>query len=234
MTALQEKLFALKDEAYKAFQCPLMPTVDPETVIGVRVPQLRKVAKELQNTPLTAAFLRELPHAYLEENHLHAMLLSAMKDMDELEPALEAFLPFVDNWAVCDGIRPKIIEKNRERFLPKIKEWLESDRPYTLRFGVEMLMAYYLDDGFSPEYPAWVAAVKSEEYYVNMMTAWYFATALAKQYEAAVPYLENKTLDDWTHNKAIQKAVESFRITPEQKAYLRTLKVGRTCRQDKK
>ena len=234
MTPLQERLFALKDEGYKAFQCPLMPTVDPATVIGVRVPVLRKLAKEFAKSPAAADFLRELPHAFYEENALHAMLLSWIKDADVLETALEAFLPYVDNWGVCDGIRPKVIEKNRERMLPAIRRWLGSDHPYTVRFAMEMLMTYYLDEGFSAQYPAWVATVKSSDYYVNMMIAWYFATALAKQYEAALPFLENKALDDWTHNKAIQKAVESYRISPEQKAYLRTLKVGkRSCAQDR-
>ena len=234
MTALQEALFALKDEKYKAFQCPLLPTVAPQTFIGVRTPALRKLAGTLAKDD-AAAFLQTLPHTYYEENALHAMLISKMKDPGEVLAALEAFLPYVDNWGICDGIRPKVMEKHRDFFLPHIKKWLDSPHPYTLRFAMEMLMTYYLDEGFSPAYPAWVAAVKSDEYYVNMMIAWYFATALAKQWEAALPFLQKNVLDSWTHNKTIQKAIESYRILPAQKEYLRTLKVRKTpCAQDRK
>ena len=202
-----------------------MPTVDPDTVIGVRMPALRKLAKDFAETPEAAEFLQTLPHRYYEENNLHGLLISAMRDYDRAVAALDAFLPYVDNWATCDLIRPKVFQKHLPELLEKIQVWLASDHTYTVRFGLEMLMTCYLDDAFRPEYPELAAGVRSGEYYVNMMIAWYFATALAKQYDPALPYLRERRLDPWIHNKAIQKAIESCRVTGEQKAYLRTLKV---------
>ena len=202
-----------------------MPTVDPDTVIGVRMPALRKLAKDFAETPEAAEFLKALPHRYYEENNLHGLLISAMRDYDRAVAALDAFFPYVDNWATCDLIRPKVFQKHLPELLEKIQVWLASDHTYTVRFGLEMLMTCYLDDAFRPEYLELAAGVRSGEYYVNMMIAWYFATALAKQYDAALPYLRERRLDPWTHNKAIQKAIESCRVTGEQKAYLRTLKV---------
>lgn len=224
VSIVREKLFELADEKYKAFHCKLIPTVDEENVIGVRTPALRAYAKSLKNTELAEEFLQALPHGYYDENNLHGFLLEQIKDYDKLIPMLEAFLPYVDNWATCDLMSPKVFKKHTDELLAHIKRWLASDKIYTVRFGLEMLMSYYLDERFSPEYLALCADVKSEEYYVNMMRAWFFATALAKQYEAAVVYIENNSLDIWTHNKSIRKAIESNRITQEQKDYLRTLK----------
>ena len=223
--SLLDSLLALQDLLYKEFQCGLMPTVDPDTVIGVRMPALRKLAKDFAETPEAAEFLKALPHRYYEENNLHGLLISAMRDYDRAVAALDAFFPYVDNWATCDLIRPKVFQKHLPELLEKIQVWLASDHTYTVRFGLEMLMTCYLDDAFRPECLELAAGVRSGEYYVNMMIAWYFATALAKQYDAALPYLRERRLDPWTHNKAIQKAIESCRVTGEQKAYLRTLKV---------
>ena len=223
--SLLDSLLALQDLSYKEFQCGLMPTVDPDTVIGVRMPALRKLVKDFAETPEAAEFLKALPHRYYEENNLHGLLISAMRDYDRAVAALDAFLPYVDNWATCDLIRPKVFQKHLPELLEKIQVWLASDHTYTVRFGLEMLMTCYLDDAFRPEYLELAAGVRSGEYYVNMMIAWYFATALAKQYDAALPYLRERRLDPWIHNKAIQKAIESYRVTDEQKAYLRTLKV---------
>ncbi len=192
---------------------------------GIRTPELRKYAKTFSKTPEAAEFLKILPHRYYEENNLHGFLIESMRDYGQVIAALDAFLPYVDNWATCDLMRPKVFQKHLPELLEEIRRWMASDRTYTIRFGMEMLMTFYLDEAFRPEYLDWVAEVRSQEYYVNMMIAWYFATALAKQYGAALPYIENHRLEPWTHNKAIQKAIESYRITEEQKMYLRTLKV---------
>ena len=221
---LHDQLFALQDLEYRAFHSRLMPTVDPETIIGVRTPELRKLARGFAREPEAAAFLQTLPHRYYEENNLHGFLIETIKDFDQCISALDAFLPYVDNWATCDLMSPKVLKQDLPRLLTHIRRWMASGHVYTIRFGMEMLMRYYLDEAFRPEYLDWVAAVHSEEYYVNMMIAWFFAEALAKQYDAALPYLLKHRLDVWTHNKAIQKARESYRITPEQKAYLKTLK----------
>ena len=224
---IREELFSLQDKKYRDFQAKLIPTVDPETVIGVRTPQMRKLAKRLykETDPNELeAFLNELPHKYFDENQLHAFLISEEKDYDRCVAQVNAFLPYVDNWATCDQMSPKVFRKHRGELLSYIREWISSDRTYTIRFGIGMLMQHYLDEDFEPSYPEMVAQVRSEEYYVNMMIAWYFATALAKQYETAITYIEEQKLDVWTHNKAIQKARESYRITPEQKEYLKTLK----------
>lgn len=221
---IEAELLALQDLKYRDFHCRLMPTVDPKTVIGVRTPALRKLAQKFQKTPEAEAFLTMLPHRYYEENNLHGFLIASMKDYNRVITELDRFLPYVDNWATCDLMSPKVFKKHLAQLLPEIQRWMSSDHTYTIRFGLGMLMSVYLDAAFRPEYLDWVAAVRSQEYYVNMMVAWYFATALAKQYETALPYLENRRLDPWTHNKAIQKAIESYRITDQQKAYLRTLK----------
>lgn len=222
---IRQGLFALKDEKYKEFQKKLIPTVDENTVIGVRMPVLRKYAKDVSGTPGAVIFMQTLPHEYYEENNLHGMLIETMKDYDECIAYLDEFLPYVDNWATCDLISPRVFKKHKDELLVKIKEWMASDRVYTIRFGMEMLMTHFLDEDFKPEYLGMAADVHSEEYYVNMMIAWFFATALAKQYEASLPYIENHCMDRWTHNKTIQKAIESYRITDEQKRYLKSLKI---------
>ncbi len=221
---IQERLFSMQDLGYRDFQAKLMPTVDQAKIIGVRTPQLRAFAKELAGSPEAEQFLETLPHTYYEEDNLHGELIVRMKDYDICIAALNRFLPWVDNWATCDKIRPKVFAKHRDELLGEIRRWLASDSTYTVRFGIGMLMVYYLDEAFLPEYLDMVSGVQSEEYYIKMMIAWYFATALAKQYEAALPFIEKQSLEIWTHNKAIQKSIESRRITPEQKAYLRGLK----------
>lgn len=219
-----QRLFALQDTGYRDFQAKLMPTVDPETVIGVRTPELRKLARQLRGTPEAAAFLSALPHTYYEENNLHGMLICDRKDYAETIAALDAFLPFVDNWATCDLMAPKAFRAHPGALPGDIRRWLDSGRCYTVRFGVGMLLKYYLDEEFQPEHLNWVSAVCCEEYYVNMMVAWYFATALSKQYDAVFPWIAEGRLPRWVHNRTIQKAVESYRITPEQKDVLRTLR----------
>ena len=224
-------LRSVRDEGYRELQVRLIPTVNPDTIIGVRTPELRKLAKELAGTKTAGAFLECLPHAYFEENQLHAFILSGMKDYAQCVRELNRFLPFVDNWATCDQMSPRVFRKHRAELLPEIRNWIGSGRPYTVRFGIGMLMEHYLEEDFDPAYPEAVASVRSEEYYVRMMIAWYFATALAKQYGAVLPYLEDRQLDEWTHNRTIQKAVESFRIPPERKAYLKTLRIRSAGRQ---
>lgn len=224
--SVQAQLFRRQDLNYRDFQCKLMPTVDPRTVIGVRTPELRKFAKAFARTPEAAEFLQILPHKYYEENNLHGFLIETIKDYDQAVAALDAFLPYVDNWATCDLMRPKVFSKHLTELREQVRTWMASDQTYTVRFGIEMLMTFFLDEQFQPEYLEWVAGVRSGEYYVNMMVAWYFATALAKQYDAALPYLTERRLEPWTHNKAIQKAIESYRIADEKKAYLRSLKLN--------
>ena len=224
------ELFRLQDQKYAAFQAKLIPTVAADRIIGIRTPELRTLAKELYKDEDIGTFLTHLPHQYFDEDQLHAFVISGEKDFDKCVGEVEAFLPFVDNWATCDQLSPKAFKKAPEKLLPHIETWLKSDKVYTVRFAIGMLMQHFLDEKFDPKYPDMVAAVKSEEYYINMMIAWYFATALAKQYDVILPYLEGKKLDPWTHNKAIQKSVESYRITAEQKAYLKTLKVGHGSR----
>ena len=222
---LQRQLFAMADLSYKAFHCSLIPTVDEDTVIGIRTPVLRKFAAEFAKTEEAAAFLRDLPHRYYEENNLHGFLLEKIKDYDTLIAELNRFLLHVNNWATCDMISPKIFKKHLPELFEQIRTWLKAEDTYTVRFAIGMLMKFCLDESFDPAGPGLVAKIRSEEYYINMMIAWYFATALAKQYDAILPYLEERRLDPWTHNKAIQKAVESRRITAEQKEYLRTLRI---------
>ena len=221
---LREQLFAMAEEEYRQFQAKLIPTVDPALILGIRMPKLRALAKEICGTSEAETFLRVLPHTYFEENQLHAALIERISDYPYCLAATELFLPYVDNWATCDSLSPKTFGKNRTIFLDEIRRWITSEKTYTVRFAVKQLMTWYLDESFFPECLAWVAAVDSEDYYVKMMVAWFFATALAKQYEAALPYLEQKHLSVWIHNKTIQKAVESYRITPKQKIYLRSLR----------
>ena len=224
MTEIQRRLMALRDEKNAAFVAKLLPNVDPDTILGVRTPDMRSLAKELFRTMDVLPFLSELPHFWFEENGLHSFFLEQIRDYDTCLAEVERFLPYVDNWATCDSMRPKCFARHREELLTPIRRWIASEHVYTVRYGLEMLMTHYLDRDFDPCYLDWAAAVRSEEYYVNMMIAWYFATALAKQYDAALPVLEEGRLALWTHNKAIQKALESYRIGPEQKAYLKTLK----------
>ena len=221
---IEQKLFQLRDLPYKVFQEKLMPTVDPDTVIGVRIPALRKLARELHAQAKTKEFLSDLPHRYYEENNLHAFLIEQISDFNACICELERFLPHVNNWATCDSMRPKCFSNHKKELLERVLIWLQSDKPYTVRFGIETLMLYYLESDFEERFLALVASTESEEYYVNMMIAWYFATALAKQYDLVLPYLENNRLSLWVHNKTIQKAIESYRISDAQKAYLRTLK----------
>lgn len=225
MDTITEQLLSMQDLKYKQFHSKLMPTIAPDVIIGVRTPELRKLTKQLKGTPEAEAFLKELPHHYYEENNLHGFLIETIKDFDSCIAALNEFLTYVDNWATCDMMAPKVLKKDLSRLYDWVKVWIGSRDTYTVRFGVNMLMKYYLDEAFSPEYPELVASIRSEEYYIKMVVAWYFATALAKQYDAVLPYLTEKRLDVWTHNKTIQKAVESYRITPEQKAYLKQLKM---------
>lgn len=233
MTDVQTRLFALQDEAYRDFQMKLIPTFPTDRAIGVRTPELRKLAKDLyRNEPdLVSAFLGDLPHDYFDELQLHAFLISLDKEYETCIAHVNAFLPYVNNWATCDQLSPKVFGKHKPELLTEIQRWIASDHAYTVRFGIGMLMQWFLDEDFRPEFPERVAAVRfqngdeTDEYYVNMMRAWYFATALAKQYEAVLPMIEEKVLDPWTHNKAIQKAVESYRVSDEQKSYLKTLKV---------
>ena len=224
MSKIQDKLFSMQDIFYRDFQAKLMPTMDKNRIIGVRTPDLRKYAKELSASAQAEEFLHSLPHKYYEEDNLHAFLLEYIKDFDPCINALEDFLPYVDNWATCDGMNPKVLSSQPEKLLGLTEKWLCSDHTYTIRYGIGVLMRYFLDDRFEPSIARRVADIKSQEYYVNMMRAWYFATALAKQYDSVLPFIENRLLDPWTHRKAIQKAVESYRITPAQKEYLKSLR----------
>ena len=223
---LRRNLFAMQDIQYRDFHSKLMPTVDKELVIGVRTPQLRKYSKELYKNQReeAEAFMQELPHRYYEENNVHAFLIEQIKEYGECIKALDVFLPYVDNWATCDMMNPKIVKKHLPQLISDAKRWMASKHTYMVRYGIKILMDHFLDEEFKPEYPMMVASIQCDEYYIKMVIAWYFATALSKQYDAILPYIEENKLDVWTHNKTIQKAVESYRITPEQKAYLRTLK----------
>ena len=222
---LINRLFEIQDLKYRDFSHSLMPTVDKEKVIGVRTPALRKLAKELSKDERSKNFMSSLPHVYYEENNLHAFLIEQIKDFDTAISEIDRFLPYVDNWATCDCMSPKAFKKDLDRLLTKIDQWLSSSHTYTVRYGICTLMRYYLDSRFTPDLLKKVAEIRSDEYYVKMMIAWYFATALAKQYDATLPYIYEKKLDKWTHNKAIQKAIESYRVTDEHKAYLKTLKI---------
>ncbi len=219
-----EKLLEVKDSEYKEFQAKLVPNIDPETIIGVRTPDMRAVAKEVFNSDEKEAFLQELPHKYYEENLVHFFILALIKDFDECVSKVEEFLPYVDCWPVSDQATPKSFKKNHEKLLPYIKKWIASDHVYTARFGIRMLMNEFLGEDFKEEYLELVASKKGEDYYLKMMVAWYFATALAKRYDESVVYIEQHRLDDWVHKKAIQKAIESYRVSDDHKDYLRSLR----------
>lgn len=225
ITNVQTRLFELQDLKYRDFHAKLMPTVNKEKIIGVRTPALRVFAKKYGKTDEAKEYLQILPHQYYEENNLHGLLIEQIKDYDTCLEELERFLPYIDNWATYDMLAVKVVKNHLDTFIDEVYRWMESDHAYTIRFGISMLMRYYLEDAFQMEYPEKVAQIRSEEYYVNMMRAWYFATALAKQYDKILPFIEKQKLDVWTHNKTIQKAIESYRITPEQKEYLRGLKI---------
>ncbi len=224
MNKLQKRLFELQDLKYRDFHSKLLPGIDKETIIGIRTPVLRKFAKEFAKTEEAEAFLQELPHHYYEENNLHMMVITGIRDYDVCLAEVKRFLPYINNWATCDLPMPKCFAKQKEELLPEIRNWIGSDHTYTIRYGIGALMNFYLDEDFRPEYLKLAASVQSEEYYVNMMIAWYLATALAKQWDATIPYLEERKLLPWVHRKTIQKAVESYRITEEQKVYLKTLR----------
>lgn len=222
--AVFQRLSELSDPTYRDFHAGLIPNISPETILGVRVPALRKLAQELRGSPEAQEFMAALPHEYYDENCLHGLLINDIKDFGATVSALDAFLPYVDNWAVCDLISPRSFKSRPPELAAHVRRWLESSHSYTVRFGIGVLMSFYLDEGFEPAQLESVAERCCEEYYVNMMVAWYFATALAKQPEAALPYIENRRLSRWTHNKAIQKSIESRRIPDETKAYLKTLR----------
>ena len=224
MKKIVEQLFQLQDVAYKDFQCRLMPNIDRDAVIGVRTPQLRAFAKKIKGSKDAEELISQLPHRYYEENNIHAFLIETIKDYNECINALDLFLPYVDNWATCDMMTPKVLKKDLRALLSKIRVWIRSGHVYTVRYAIKLLMSFYLDDEFDVEYLDIVSSVCSDEYYINMMVAWYFATALAKQYDAVLPFLEERRLDPWTHNRTIQKAVESYRIPEAQKAYLKTMR----------
>jgi 3-methyladenine DNA glycosylase AlkD len=224
MDLIHAQLIENQDETYGQFQRKLLPTVDPSKIIGVRTPVLRSMAKQLGKDEWRNDFLSELPHTYFEENLLHGLIISENADFQSCIEQLEQFLPYMDNWAVCDQTAPKVFKKHREELLPYIRNWLKSEHVYTVRFAIGMLMRHFLEADFKPEYLDMVTSVKSDAYYINMEIAWYMATALAKQWETTIPYLEAKTMDRWVHNRTIQKARESYRITDAQKAYLKTLK----------
>ncbi|MBR5386931.1 MAG: DNA alkylation repair protein [Clostridiales bacterium] len=219
------ELYAQQDLGYKSLQERTINNIDPDSIIGVRTPALRAYAKELGKREDVSVFLKDVPHKFFDEDQLHAFIISGMKDYNVCMDELEKFLPYVNNWATCDQMSPKVFKKHKAELLKHIKVWIKSKETYTIRFGVGMLMEHFLDEDFDPKYPEMVSKLRSEEYYVNMMIAWYFATALAKQYEAVIPYIKENRLAVWTHNKAIQKSIESYRITPEQKEYLRSLKI---------
>lgn len=224
-TEIREQLLELQEMEYCNFQKRLIPGEVADTIIGVRTPALRKLAGKLAKREDIGIFLQELPHGYFEENQLHAFIVGENRDLESCLAQVEEFLPYVNNWATCDQFSPNVFQKEPERLLPAIRRWISAEAVYTVRFGIGMLMRYFLDEFFREEYLEWVAEIRSEEYYINMMIAWYFATALAKQYDLTLPYIEEHRLADWTHNKAIQKAIESNRITKEQKTYLRTWKI---------
>ena len=224
LSDLQKLLFQYQDTAYADFSAKLIPTVPRERIIGVRSPEYKKIIRQIKDDPVIPEFLSSLPHFWHEENCLHGALINQIGDYAACVTELERFMPYIDNWAVNDAINPACFKKRRAELIQKVRAWISSGAPYTRRCGMRILMANYLDKDFKPEYLDLVADLRSEEYYVNVMTAWLFAEALVKQWDAAIPYIENRRLDPWTHNKAVQKACESFRVSNERKAYLKTLK----------
>jgi len=224
MDSIKEKLFKLQDKEYRKIQVKTITNIDPDTIIGVRTPELKKLANEMFKSGNYKSFIEDLPHKYFDENQLHAFIISKIKNYDECLNEFNKFLPYIDNWATCDQSCPNAFKKNSDKLIKEIKVWIKSKKTYTIRFGISMLMRNYLDDNYKEEYLGLVSKIRSNEYYVNMMIAWFFATALAKRYDDTIKYIENEKLDRWTHNKTIQKAIESYRITIEQKEYLRILK----------
>lgn len=225
LNEIRVELFKMQDMDYRDFNSKLIPTVDKESMICIRTPDLRKYAKQLGKSSDDIEFLQTLPHKYFDENQLHAFIISEIKDFKNCIDEINRFLPYIDNWATCDQLSPKVFKKYHNELFEYIKDWLKSDKVYTVRFGIGMLMEHFLDEDFDILYPETVSKIRSDEYYINMMIAWYFATALAKRYESVIPFIENNSLDIWTHNKAIQKAVESLRISDEKKEYLKSLKI---------
>ena len=222
---LLSRLMEVKDDKYKSFQAKLVPNISADTILGIRTPEMKNIAKELFQSGDYESFLNDLPHKYYEENLIHFFVISMIKDFDICIKEVEKFLPYVNCWPVSDQASPKCFKKNHDKLLPYIKKWIKSKHVYTARVGIRMLMNEYLGDDFKEEYLDMVASVKGEDYYLKMMVAWYFATALAKRYDETVVYFENHKIDNWVHNKAIQKALESYRVTEEHKNYLRTLKI---------
>ena len=227
MKEIVDLLFSKQDIKYRDFQAPLFPNIDKNKMIGVRTPELKKLAKELFGSEIANEFIRTLPHVYFDENQLHSFLISLIKDYQTCLKEVDRFLPYVDNWGTCDQLSPKVFAKHKDELIMSIKKWVKSKHTYTVRFAIGMLMQHYLDESFKEEYMEMVASIRSEEYYINMMIAWYFATALAKQWDATIKYTEEKKLSTWVHNKTIQKAVESYRVTDEQKTYLKSLKIAK-------
>ncbi len=222
--SIYEKLSEVKDDEYKEFQAKLVPNISPDVILGVRTPDMRKIAKEMYGTPEGDSFLKELPHRYYEENLVHFFMIARIKDFDECISAVEAFLPYVDCWPVSDQSSPAVFKKNHQKLIPYIKKWIASDHVYTARFGLRILMNEYLGEDFKDEYLELAASKEGDDYYLKMMIAWYFATALAKRYDETIPYIEERRLDEWVHRKSIQKALESYRVSDEHKEYLRSLK----------
>lgn len=220
-----DELFKLQDKKYREFQSKLIPNINKDSIIGVRTPLLRQLSKKIIKENNYSDFLNDLPHKYFDENQIHAFIISEIKDYDECLFEFNKFLPYIDNWATCDQSSPKIFLKNSDKLINEIKRWIKSKDTYTIRFGIGMLMRIYLDDNFKPEYLKMVSNIKSDEYYVNMMIAWFFATALAKQYDSTIEYIKNYKLDKWVHNKIIQKSIESYRISKEKKEYLKKYKI---------
>jgi len=225
MRSVYKMLMEYRDTAYRDFQAKLVPNIDKKSIIGVRTPDMKKVAKEMFATKEGEQFLKHLPHKYYEENLVHFFMIAMIKDLDECINAVDDFLPYVDCWPVSDQASPKVFKKHHAELIRHVERWIGSDHIYTSRFGMRMLMNEYLGDDFEDRYPQWVAEKKADDYYLKMMQAWYFATALAKKYDEVIGYFEEKKLETWTHNKAIQKAIESYRVSDEQKLYLRSLKV---------
>ncbi len=221
---IQKTLFELKDLKYKEFHAKLIPDIEKERIIGVRIPELRKLAKEYSKDNESGIFLKSLPHGYYEENNLHAFLIENIKDFDKALCETKKFLPYIDNWATCDSFLPPVFKKNTDKLLPEILKWIKSDKTYTVRYAIVLLMKLYSEENFKEDFLKEVSSIKSNEYYIKMAIAWYFAELLARQYEKTIPYIENHVLDHWTHNKAIQKASESYRISKETKEYLKALK----------
>ena len=223
MNNITDKLFKLQDKKYQEMQFKIIPNIDNSTIIGVRTPEIKKLAKEIYKEDYKS-FLEELPHKYFDENQLHAFIISEIKDYDECISYINKFLPYINNWATCDTLIPKTFKKNTDKLITEVKKWIKSKEDYTIRYGIGTLMRFYLDDNFKEEYLNLVSKIKSNEYYVNMMIAWFFATSLAKQYDSTIKIIESNKLDTWVHNKTIQKAIESYRINNEQKNYLKKLK----------